>query len=397
MKTNLKCTVAVIAALLAVNPAIAGKKARTSAETIAENTGVEMDSLALRVQVRSLARPFSGVLEGASDRILSAADSPEERIIALRLKINAIPALQGALFISDPLAAVFEVAGLLEQLEIYITEGQGVILPDIVRGEAANAISEMKSRIRDIGTSHGIPAEAGARFWQRAKDWARKHPITNSFVARETTQAIYAQYIKTEKRNLRGLAKRMEESVQDLSLRFDLYAEYIAKQMRWQAELLAEESIVSGLPERLVKSAGPAPVNITELPFDITTEREVILEALRAERQFLLTWAEEQRTDSLEFFSSEREAVGALVGRERNHAIEELQNERQLIFAALDTKSDSVIDDLKGLIETTIHDAGLGLIDHAALRMLQLLAAIWVASILGGCLLIFFARRIFAK
>ncbi len=99
-------------------------------EALRERTGVEVGAAELRLQVRTLARPFGGIIEGAADRMLFAARTPEERILALRIKISGIPAVHGALFEADPAGALFETAALLAQL-------LAVVLPVVFLGGLA--------------------------------------------------------------------------------------------------------------------------------------------------------------------------------------------------------------------------------------------------------------------
>lgn len=380
---------AALALLALVGCASASRQDRA----LKERTGLEVSAAQLRVQVRTLARPFSGVIEGAADRIAFHAQTPEERILALRLKINGIPAIHGALFEADPVAALFETTALLAQLQLYIDEGPGRDVPDLVRSEVKVAIDDMKARLRKVGASIGVSHEAGAEFWARAEGWAREHPVKESLVARETTQALFADYIDSSGGGLRAMAVRLEENVQDITLRFDLYAEYIAKQARWQAELLLEEALVRDLPHRLLEEAGPIPVDLEPVLSELGSERAIVLEALAAERALVLQWARGERLQTLDFVRAEREAVADLVGQERQIALEALRAERQAILEAVERERAAAMADLEGVITRGLAASRREVVDHAALRLAQLLAVVLPAVFLGGLALVWYARR----
>jgi len=358
-----------------------------------ERTGLEVSAAQLRVQVRTLARPFSGVIEGAADRIALHAQTPEERIIALRLKINGIPAMHGALFEANPVGALFEAAALLVQMQLYVDEGPGRDIPELVRSEARAAIEEMKARLRLVGASIGVSPEASAEFWAKAEGWAREHPVKGSLVARETTQTLFADYIGSSGGGLRSMAVRLEESVQDITLRFDLYAEYIAKQARWQAELLLEEALVRDLPHRLLEEAGPISVDLEPVLSELGSERAIVLEALAAERALVLQWARAERLETLDFVRAEREAVAGLVGQELEVALDALRAERQAVLEAVDRQRVAAAADLEGVLSRAITASRREVVDHAVLRLAQLLAVVLPLVFLGALALVWYARR----
>ena len=85
-----------IALILASTTAGATKKQQQS---FLENPeGIRISRAELRVRVRALALPFSGIIEEAADSIIVETTDPEVRRVVLRWKINGIPSMQAALF-----------------------------------------------------------------------------------------------------------------------------------------------------------------------------------------------------------------------------------------------------------------------------------------------------------
>jgi hypothetical protein len=358
-----------------------------------ERTGLEVSTSRLRMQVRSLAKPFSGIVESAADTILAHATTPEERIAGLRIKVDGVPAVQGALFEPDPVAATFETAALLVQTRESIEKGPGATLPPLVKAEVLGAIDSMRARVRLVGEQIGATPEGRERFWATAEGWAREHPITTNFTSRETTQALFAEYMARESKGLRAMAGRAEETMVDMTLRFDLYGEYIAKQVRWQGELLLEELLQRDFPRRAIDSVGTIPISVDALPFDVDTQRELVTAAIRSERALILGWARAERLETLEWAQLERQAITGVVGQERQLVIEALRAEREAVLASLREERIATMQDLDKLVSRAVESSGEKLVDHATTRVAQLLAVVLPAIFLAAWFLIWYARR----
>lgn len=358
-----------------------------------ERVNLEVDTLQLRLQVRSLAKPFSGIIEGAADSILAHATTQQERIAGLRIKVDGVPAVQGALFLPDPVAAAFETAALLVQTRVYVESGPGAKLPPLVRDGVLGAIDSMRARVYTLGERIGATPDGRKRFWDAAEEWGHAHPITTTFTARETTQDLFADYLAREPHGLYAFAGRLEETAVDMSLRFDLYGEYIAKQVRWQGELLLEESLARDYPARAIESLGAVPLAVTALPFDADAQREALLTAMRAERELILDFIREERLDTVRWAQLERQALTGLLGQERQAVLDALRAEREAALASLHDERAAAMRDLEGLIARAMDSSRETVIDHAMWRLAQLLAITLPGCFLAAWFLIWYARR----
>jgi hypothetical protein len=378
-----------VLALLAVSCASAPPESRV----LREHTDLKMTTSQLRLQVRSLAKPFSGIIEGAADQILQHATTPEERIAALRFKINGVPAFQGALFEPDPVAAAFETAALIAQTQAFLEEGPAAIAPPLVKENILQSLEEMRNRVRSLGDQIGSTPESQERFWTTAEEWAREHPITGSFPGRETTQALFAEYMAAEPSGIFATARRMEETIADLAWRFDVYGEYIAKQVRWQGELMLEESLARDLPRRALRSVEPVQVGVSDLPVDIDVQRDLILAAVRAERALVLDWVRNERLETLDFVRMERQVVAGLVGTERQLVLEALRVERKAILAQVAEERAAAMQDLSGIVTKALEASQRQVIDHLVWRIVQVLAVALPLCFFGAWFLIWYAKR----
>ena len=66
--------------------------------TLMQKTDLTISAATLRIQVRSLADRYSGLMEKAGEAVLAEEDDPRMRRHALMWLTNGIPAMQQALF-----------------------------------------------------------------------------------------------------------------------------------------------------------------------------------------------------------------------------------------------------------------------------------------------------------
>ena len=81
-----------------------------------QKTDLTISAATLRIQVRSLADRYSGLMEKAGETVLAQEDDPRLRRNALMWLTNGIPAMQQALFQPDPLAALLDAWFLIAQM-----------------------------------------------------------------------------------------------------------------------------------------------------------------------------------------------------------------------------------------------------------------------------------------
>lgn len=81
-----------------------------------KSTKMTVSASELRVEVRSLADRFSGLMEEAGEDVLKHETETERRRHALMWLTNGIPAMQQALFQPDPVAAMLDAWFLIAQI-----------------------------------------------------------------------------------------------------------------------------------------------------------------------------------------------------------------------------------------------------------------------------------------
>ncbi|MCP3137518.1 chemotaxis protein [Pyxidicoccus xibeiensis] len=283
---------------------------------LAERVGrSDLDVSALRVRVRDLARRFSGLLEATADDLAERSASPEVRRQMLTFKANAVPAMQGALFQPDPVAALVDAWALLAQLQDVLSQRAEGASPELV-AEARRSLDDMESQVEALwrevsGRDDVSPARA------RVHAWAAEHPLTGPLVTRESTAPLLASVTEASGGGLLKQAAGLLEDTRDITARVDLYAASLPRQARWQAELVATDALSAPALQTataelartvdILDRVGSVAANTPAL---VARERVAVLEALSQERQAVLAGVGRERVAVLEALHAER--VGTL-------------------------------------------------------------------------------------
>ena len=201
----------------------------------------KMSSDEIRIRVRSLAARLSGQLEELADDVIRSAPEPRVRFEMTRLKINAIPALQSALFEPDPMAALIDAWVLLVQLERGAATVLGSSVYARVRASAGERVRDIRKEIEGTVSAVAGPDKlASAR--PQIHEWARTHPLTDTFASRESTAPLFAHLTAESGISLGGSVADALQQMRDLQSWLSLQAAYLPKQARWQAEFMVVEA-----------------------------------------------------------------------------------------------------------------------------------------------------------
>ncbi|WP_338867562.1 chemotaxis protein [Myxococcus stipitatus] len=299
---------------------------------------------ALRSRVRDMARRFSGLLEVSADDIAERSGSAAVREAMTTFKLNAVPAMQGALLQPDPVAALVDAWALLAQLELALPQwaesaGASREATDAASRMVHQQEAEIEALWRDVSGHEDVSAPR-----KRVHEWAARNPLVGALVTRVSTVSLLADVSALSGVNLRGTAAVLEDEVRDLTTRLDLYAASLPRQARWQAESLAQEAW----------RALPAKEVLRDLERSVDALDQ--LGALAAGASALVA---RERSAVLVAVSTEREAL--------QHFIDE---ERQAVLAALHTER------VEGLQQG--ERIGYGLVDHAFQRASGLVDRVFV-------------------
>ncbi len=380
--------------LCIVSPLLACASGSPTTHLFQKNPSVTISSQELRVRVRSLAQPLAGILERSADEVIGHSDDPEVRHKVLRTKTEAIPALFEALFRKDPGAALIDASALVEQIKQEFIDGSNMILSDHEMQVIFRAAEEMERRLRAVYLATGATQDDIDEFWVHIEEWARHHPIEGNFAVRDSTASLLATATTTVGGGLGATLSSVQDELADFAARADIYAEHLPRQARWQAQLLIEEMMAERIVARAVDQVGTIPLSIESLPFDIEAERLALIEDLRREGLLVGQWIRAERIESLDFVFSERHVILAHLTEERAAVLEAMSGEREALLEALDHQRAVAFKDLESIISTALEQSREDLIDHFFFRAAQLLAVVLPLLLIGGLILVWFARRV---
>jgi len=325
-----------------------------------KSTEMTISAAALRVQARSLADRYSGLMEEVGEEVLRDEYDPVARRNALLWLTNGIPAMQQALFQPDPLAALLDAWFLIAQLRDYFERAAEHGMSKRKAELANRTLDSMESDIRLIIENAG-PNTNYERGRQLVYEKAKNNPIDTSFASRRGSAVFLAEFTARAGGSALRSIGSITETVEDLVARIDLNAEWIPKFARWQAMLFSLDGGFDALPasienlEYLEFVAGEverlSPL-VEALPDLVGSEREAVLIALDAYLTRTLAFVNQQRATLMgDDVRAEREAVLAAITEERLAVLEAIAEERSIVLDTLRAERTATFEDLDALMD----------------------------------------------
>ncbi len=360
---------------------------------------VEVDAMSaeeLRIRVRALAGPFSGIMEETGDRIRTLTDDSVLRHRALRWKIDGLPAFQTALFQPDPLAALLDAWALILQIRYSFDTGAAAHLPAEIKSIVNNSLDLMEDELVKVAGMIG-PEGTVQRLRSAADDWAKKNPLRSSLRTRPPTTSELAAITANARVGLRGTVTALKETMRDMATRIDVYTTYLPKQARWQAEYLLEDTFgeadIGVLIDEFTSfsnSIEEISKTVEELPELVTAERTALLRALQEERIAALESIHKELANLFEFITQERiAALSVHLKSERIAIMEGLTSEMTAALEAIRQERIETMAEFKMMTKEVVEESLKDLVDHIFLRLAQ---GILILLIVGTLLVFLFFR-----
>ena len=341
--------------------------------------GIEISRAELRIRVRSLALPLSGIIEETADGVVVISDDPAVRRTSLLWKINGIPEMQAALFQPDPLAALLDAWALTVQMRNAVLTGPAAALPEEVKSGALKGLAQMESEILKVAQLLG-PTEAVEELRRDVETWAKSNPIDSSLVSRPPTIGELAHLTADNRLGIRKTVAVANETMSDLATRMDVYTSFMPKQARWQAEylvgqMMSGEDLGSVIRDFAQLSAAVDRMSQTVAlaPGIVSAERAAVLEALQAERIAALDSISDDLAETMEFISQERiEIFTTHLQAEREAVLAAVAQERAIALEALHDERIAALEQVQGMTEEVVAKSMQDLVDHFFIRLAQL-------------------------
>jgi len=348
-----------------------------------EHTDLDISAEELRIRVRSLVLPFSGIIEEAADEVAGISPDPAYRMAALRIKTNAIPAIHSTLLDPDPLVALMDTWALVAQMRLSLEAERELVVPEDVNRAMSRGLDRMEERITELVKSVTKPGG-----YEKARgtvyEWATQNPVDMSettLMTRQSAAVTLATYSAVAKPGLRDASGGLSLGMGDVWARLDVYSAFLPKQARWQAELMVAELMAGQDPasafddfSKITDSIDRIADIVETAPDIVSAERETVLAALKVEREIALRTFHDELVAAYEFISRERIAAFTVgIASEREAALEALTRERI-----------ATLEELEAIVGGLSEDALTRLVDRIFIRLALLLAiALALAAVAG--------------
>ncbi|MCG6961195.1 hypothetical protein LJE82_15000, partial [bacterium BMS3Abin03] len=247
----------------------------------------------------------------------------------------------------------------------YFETGNGKDLFGKHQQLAIDAVKRMKDEFFEIASEFRDSALVTS---SRVDEWVRDHPIENIRFNRISTVTITAKELSSKKLGLTTSIGDMLNSVNNMQDKLTLYADFIPKQARWQAEYMIYEYLSDSLKGDVFDNVNSLAGSIERISKFIEDSPELISSVQLKLMQDINT----QRIATLELLKEEREIILKAITDERISTLEEFNRERLETIKSMDKLADK-----------TINSSGLMLVDVADKILIRLIILLVIGFILG--------------
>lgn len=304
--------------------------------------------LDLRIQTREFATAFSARVESTADAIGGRADLPDVRLGSIRWKLGATAAMKQSSLRTDPMLALVDAWTLCRQMRDYFAGTNGGAALGAATGSARKVSEQLEEEIATMAR-RVISASEFRNVSEFVESYCPAHPIHSLGFERD---AVALRWLEQDAGANSRTVGNMPEAITDLSDRVSAFGQQIPLEVRWRVDLeraeleplfadartmstnvgvalqsipvLAENArLVSENARQLTKAAADLTQTIApELArFDrrwestlvaLKTEREAVMEVLKAERIAVIATLDTQREALMRDFARERAEVAVV-------------------------------------------------------------------------------------
>jgi len=387
------------------------KKQPTGTATAHASQDIAVTPNQIRLRMRSLVEPFAGEIEQGADTIAAGTSDRSVKRAAIQWKIEGVPAIRGTLFQPDPFTAVFDTWVLTYQMANYFESGPGRAALGSAAPLAVKTSLKMEAEVAEVATTFTISKDV-SKVRATAKQWAADHPIRYAIRDRETALSRVTERDAGVEWSAGEVIAEMATTADDLHREIQIYSNHLFRQARWEAELLkldlpTEEFLL--LADRAVKSGERAVETLDELTPSITTAANAASKAAEAASDAtsklpadIPTLVATERKAAVEAISEDLRRTLVFLQGERIAALRQISEERIAAMGQLSDERIAVLKEVREIatnervaLSRDIEQSTLKVVDHAARRLGQIVAAVLVATLLAVVLLLFLVRWLF--
>jgi hypothetical protein len=311
----------------------------------------------LRYRVFVQARSFVDVVELTADSI--ATRRPGLRRTALQWKVGATGAVLTRSFQPDPLLGLLGSWSLAREMRCFFERGAGTRLFGPSQQEVVDVCRRLEAAAKSIAES-ASPARA-ADAEAKLAAWVDAHPVADLHFALESTGQHTANLLAGQQSDVFGAVGSIEERTQFLTDLLPAAVPILAKLLRWQAELVVDDTLrsetadtligkVGGIEDALQRLAGVA----VALPEIVAKERAQVLAGIDHQRELAVGDVGKQRELVIEALRAEVANVETVVGRQREEVFTAIDRQRAAMLLAVGEERQATLTELGSIVEKTL-------------------------------------------
>ena len=325
----------------------------------------KMNSMELGIRINEAGSRYSLEIENSADKIIAATKDAGIKKNALLWKLYGIPALLKSVSIQDPLASGTDIYVLIAQMRQFFENGNGKDLFGKHQQIAVDAVKRMEKEFFNIASEF---RDSAVTTKSNIDEWVKNHHIEDIRFNRISTVTAAAKELSQKKSGLTSSVGDMVTSINNLQDKLTLYADFIPKQARWQAEYMMYELIPDSLNKDVFGKINSLTGSIESIGGFIENSPGLISSV----RQKIMQDINIQRIATLELLQEERKTILEAVTSERIKTLNEINRQRV-----------ETLNGMNKLAGNTVTSSGIMLIDVADKILIRLVILLFITFILG--------------
>ena len=325
----------------------------------------KMNSMELGIRINEAGSRYSLEIENSADKIIAATKDAGIKKNALLWKLYGIPALLKSVSIQDPLASGTDIYVLIAQMRQFFENGNGKDLFGKHQQIAVDAVKRMEKEFFNIASEF---RDSAVTTKSNIDEWVKNHHIEDIRFNRISTVTAAAKELSQKKSGLTSSVGDMVTSINNLQDKLTLYADFIPKQARWQAEYMMYEFIPDSLKGDVFGKINSLTGSIESIGGFIENSPGLISSV----RQKIMQDINIQRIATLELLQEERKTILEAVTSERIKTLNEINRQRV-----------ETLNGMNKLAGNTVTSSGIMLIDVADKILIRLVILLFITFILG--------------
>lgn len=376
--------------------------------------GLTMTEAELRENIALLRAQIAGEFETLANSMIIETDDPEQRSLAVALKIRVNEEVIRATMHPDPAVSLIDLWALTLQIRDFaeteeIIETYGQFYPGFV-----DSIERVHDAIILLATRLIGDDERFAITETSINEYVAEHPLTGR-LWRPSPAPLLAAYRERTGGGVFGDVKSLDSGVDEISHRLDIMTTQLPKQIIWHTDLLIQSRLgdfgIADLPrqiQQVTDTLDQVPDEIerhrVETLADIDRQRRETIDALDAEVDETMSQISEQREQTLADLDRQRLETLDHIDATTSRSLEQISSQRvdtldrfddmvEGVMANLNTQRDETIVHLETLTADAFQETD-AIMSRAINTLFIRLVILLVIAFVAGVVVVIIWRRV---